>query len=297
MTARDLIFPSFFADSISLGPHWIYDAEELQMLYPEGISEYDRPRSPYHSGKSAGDLTHYGDQALELLRSIAKNGWSIDAWRSDWKQWAETTDAYIDGASKRSLENLQAGLDQPSDSSELSGASRIAPLFAMLDHEDLIHAARAQTAITHGDPQVIDAAEFFSRAAVGIRDGATFDQAFDQATSHPYDSLAAIDWLADARQAAEGDLTENAKRIGLACNISQALPLTLALALTFENDPVMALTTNALLGGDSAARGLPLGLLLGARHGLDAFPESWLRNLNAGEEIDSLLDSLGQSEA
>lgn len=67
MTSRDLILPSFLADALSLGPHWIYDAEELKNFYPGGLNEYDRPRSSYHAGKSAGDFTHYGDQTLAVI--------------------------------------------------------------------------------------------------------------------------------------------------------------------------------------------------------------------------------------
>ena len=161
-----------------------------------------------------------------------------------------------------------------------------------IDGAELIQAARAQTALTHGDPQVIDAAEFYGRAALSIRQGSTFDEAFDQAASHPYDSLPAIDWLAEARSASEGELAEAANRIGLACNVRQAFPVSLAVALKYENDPVTALTTNALLGGDSAARGMPLGLLLGAKHGVAAFPESWRSELKAVDEIEEILSSL-----
>jgi ADP-ribosylglycohydrolase len=294
MTPRDLILPSFFADSLSLGPHWIYDAEEIAGKFPNGLTDYQAPLSPYHPGKSAGDFTHYGEQSLALLRSIAEHGWSIDHWRHDWTRWAKTTTAYIDGASKRTLENLEAGLEQPSESGDLAGAARIAPLFAILDGDKLIQAARAQTALTHGDPQVIDAAEFFSRATLAIQGGASFDEAFDDAASHPYDSLSAIDSLADSRKAAEGELSKEAPRIGLACNISQAFPLALAVAIKFENDPVAALSTNALLGGDSAARGMPLGLLLGAKHGLSAFPSAWLDELKAGEEVERLLAQIAK---
>ncbi|MEI7928752.1 MAG: ADP-ribosylglycohydrolase family protein, partial [Verrucomicrobiales bacterium] len=59
---RDLILPAFSGDALALGPHWIYDAEEIARLYPQGVSTYDAPRSAYHSGKQAGDFTHYGDQ-------------------------------------------------------------------------------------------------------------------------------------------------------------------------------------------------------------------------------------------
>lgn len=294
MTSHDLTLSSFFADAISLGPHWIYDSNEIEKLYPNGLNHYDDSRSPYHSGKTAGELTHYGEQALCLLRSIADHGWSVDSWRSSWADWARTTSAYIDGASKRTLENIEAGLDQPSDSSDLAGAARIAPLFSVLDGAELVQAARAQTALTHGDPQVIDAAEFFIQAAISIRDGASLDEAFDQAASQPYDALPAIDWLAEARQVAEDELAESAPRIGLACNVRQAFPLSLAVALKHENDPQTALSSNALLGGDSAARGMPLGMLLGAKHGAAAFPADWHQELRAGEEIDKLFTGISR---
>lgn len=290
MTSSDLILPSFFADALALGPHWIYNAEEIHSFYPDGLSNYDKPHSSYHKGKSAGDFTHYGDQALVLLKSVTRSGWSINTWRADWKTWAENTQAYMDGASRRTLENLKAGLDDPSDSSDLAGAARLAPLFATLEGTELIEAARAQTALTHGNPQVIDAAEFMARAAISIRQGATLDESFDEAASHPYDGLPAITWLAEARAASEGDLTHNAARMGLACNVRQAFPLALAVALKHQADPLAALAANALLGGDSAARGMPIGLLLGARHGLQAFPESWTSGLTSGTEITSLLD-------
>lgn len=292
MTAADLILPSFFADALALGPHWIYDADEISRLYPDGLTRYDSPRSPYHGSKSAGNFTHYGDQSLALLRSLADHGWSVETWRNDWKHWAQNTSAYIDGASKRSLENILAGLEQPSESSGLAGASRIAPLFAFLDGAELVQSARAQTAVSHGDPRVIDAAEFFARAAIAVRSGSVFGEAFDDAASHPYDGLTAIDWLADARKASEDDLQESARRIGLACDVGQAFPLALAVALKYEDEPVEALATNALLGGDSAARGLLLGLLLGAKHGVAAFPEPWTRELKAGSEIEAILGTL-----
>lgn len=289
MTARDFILPSFFGDALALGPHWVYQPSEIAGWYPGGIRRYDAPRGKYHPGKGAGDFTHYGDQALVLLETP-----ELVTWRSDWRQWAERVrkdqSSYFDGASRGTLENMEARSAEPSFSSDLGGAARIAPLFAVEpDAAVLIARARAQTALTHGDPQVIDAAEFFARAAFTVAEGADFEEAFDEAASFPYDALPAIDWLMGARHAAAGDLAAHAGALGLGCGIAGAFPITLALAYRHEDDPVEALSANAMLGGDSAARGLLLGLLMGARHGVAAFPEEWSNDLTALERIEALL--------
>lgn len=296
MTARDFILPSFFGDALALGPHWIYDDTKITGLYPGGIREYDDPRSSYHPGKSAGNLTHLGDQTLALLGSLAHHGGSLAAWPEDWRAWAERIredkSSYFDGATRGTLENLAAGRKQPSDSSDLAGAARIAPLFAVHgDIAPLVAAARAQTALTHGDARVIDAAEFFARAAFAIGEGAEIAEAFEESAFFPYSALPASDWLMAARHASS-DLTQHATALGLGCDIEGAFPITLALAIFHEEDPVEALSANAMLGGDSGARGLLLGLLMGARHGADAFPANWTDDLKAHETIDRDLERL-----
>jgi ADP-ribosylglycohydrolase len=294
MTARDLVLPSCLADALSLGPHWVYDPAKIAGWYPGGIRSYDAPRSSYHPGKAAGDFTHYGDQTLALLESLAGAGGSLINWPADWQRWAERVrenkSSYFDGATRGTLENLTAGDAEPSDSHDLGGAARIAPLLAFTrDVGQLVLQARAQTALTHGDPQVIDAAEFFARAALSVAGGAGFEEAFDEAASHPYDALPAIDWVTLGRDAAAGDLAAEAGELGLGCSIEGAFPITLAVAFRYEADPVAALSANAMLGGDSAARGMLLGLLMGARHGVAAFPAEWSSGLRSIETIERLL--------
>ncbi|MGD9418006.1 MAG: alpha/beta fold hydrolase [Verrucomicrobiota bacterium JB025] len=291
-----LVLSSLVADSLCLGPHWIYDTSKIDCLYPDGIDRLDAPHSDYHPGKSAGDQTHYGDQTLALLASLAHRGnqWTSDDWKRDWSHWASHTTAYLDGATKRTLENLDAGLDIPSDSNDLAGASRIAPLFAVFSGDELITRARNQTALTHGDPQVIDAAEFFARATSAVIAGATIPEAVTQAASHPYDALPASDWIAAARHAADApDLKQAAAALGLTCHVPDAFPLTIAIALRFADSPMQALTTNAMLGGDSAARALLLGLLFGASHTLAAIPAQLVETLNARQKTETLLTLLG----
>jgi ADP-ribosylglycohydrolase len=164
MTRRlTALYASLAADALGLGPHWIYNQTKVARLYPEGLSSFDDPHSQYHPNRTAGQFTHYGDQALTLLRSLAfRRGWSESSWREDWRAMWQHYDGYLDSATTETLANHDAGEIAPSPSNDLAGASRIAPLLVALADsslEEKIAAARAQTALTHGDPIVIDSAE------------------------------------------------------------------------------------------------------------------------------------------
>ena len=290
----DFLFPSFVADALCLGPHWIYDAAEISRLYSVGLTRYDSPHSKYHPGKRAGDFTHYGDQTLALLRSlVSRVGFDSQGWREDWSRfWSQNTVSYRDGATRQTLDNLAHGLATPSPSHDLGGASRIAPILTAhhCDALDIrIQAAREQTALTHGDPVVQDAAELFTRWVDALSTGQSIAAALETAASAPYAALDAASVLNTARNYAQGSPQEAAASLGLSCNVMEALPLTLSLALHYTDKPREALITNALLGGDSAARGLLLGLVMGAAHGQVWIPPAWLEDLSARQEIETLL--------
>ena len=66
-----------------------------------------------------------------------------------------------------------------SPSNDIAGAARIAPLFLLKwkSNDDLIAAARAQTSFTHGDPAVVEAAEFFARVTLAVQEGVAIPDA------------------------------------------------------------------------------------------------------------------------
>jgi ADP-ribosylglycohydrolase len=84
-------------------------------------------------------------------------------------------------------------------------------------------------------------------------------------------------------------------------NPTGALPASLYFALRYESQGLeRALVANANVGGDSAARGITIGILLGAVQGEDSVPQRWIRTLRSMEHVDSLLARLeagGESKA
>jgi len=299
MTANsDIVLGSFIGDALALGPHWVYSQSVIREKLGH-LTTYQPPITAYHPGKSAGDLTHYGDQTLVLLRSIAEAG-TFDlprftaAWQAFWENPA--TLAYRDGATKATLAYLHTGIQAASPSQDISAAARIAPLFLLKWENDaaLIAAARAQAALTHGDPAVAEAAEFFARVILAVRHGTSLRSALQQTMAHQKWQALLDDWLDNAIESAastESDATEM-NRHGLTCHTEDAFPAVCHLLLRHPQDPATALVENALAGGDSAARGMILGMVYGAVFPVASWPAPWLSDLRARQEIDELIQKL-----
>lgn len=292
--ARQLLLPSLCADALSLGTHWIYNPSAIHRLYPEGTRNYDAPRSKYHPGKSAGDFTHYGDQAFVLLRSIVtRGGFSREGWREDWMNfWRSEPSSYLDGATKATLGFLERGVDAASESNDLAGATRIAPVLALLADRPLderITAARAQTALTHGDRTTIDAAEFLTRVVHAITSGEAISEALESAAEAPYKALEARGFLDLVKSKLHLDDRAAGEAFGLTCHTPEAFPLTLWGLLRYHDEPLDAIIQNTMAGGDNAARGMAIGLIMGAAHGPDWVPSRWIEELRAHSEIEELL--------
>jgi ADP-ribosylglycohydrolase len=295
MSNSAMVTGAFLGDAISLGPHWVYDQEEISRRIVDA-ERYQDPISPYHPGKKAGDFTHYGDQVLVLLRYVAEAG-KFDltgyaaAWRAYWENPA--TISYRDGSTKGTLANLEAGVPPEragAHSHDLSGAGRFAPLFLLSwnDDAELLAAVRNLTAFTHNHPDVIAAAEFFATVALAVKRGEAIPAAIRRVGRELDGNLK--DWLAAAEEhlhAVEGNAAVLATH-GLSCDIDGGFAGVCHLLLRYPDDPTIALVENAMAGGDSAARALILGTIYGAADLIGTVPEHWLADVNARAEIGRL---------
>lgn len=287
-----IVLGSFVADSLALGAHWVYDQGALERTFGR-VTELRTPLpDSYHPRKQAGDQTHYGDQALVLLDSLTAQGTYdradfLNRWQ---KLWIDYPD-YFDHATKETLAKIETG-GGGSDSQELGGGARIAPLLALLANHPLdaqIAAARDQTRLTHDTVIAQDAAEFLTRTAHAILDGAEIPAALEKAARASYDSLRPKEYLARVAETRSLDIKAAGEELGLACPAEQAVPTIIAILSRYSDDVETALIENVMVGGDSAARGLALGLILGARHGRAALPERWVHGLNNASRIENFL--------
>lgn len=292
---------SFIGDALSLGPHWSYQQSEIERK-AGNISGYLDPMSDYHPGKMNGDFTHYGDQALVLLRSISRaKHFSLQNFADDWRSYWEDdkTISYQDGATKATLRNLQENLpikECASSSNDMAGAARIAPLFLLQwdSQEALLLAVREQTAFTHGNSAVIESAEFFARIALHVAAGKSIRESLALTAEMDHWNAIQRDWIeAAAKSSASDESAESsAETLGLTCHVPDAFPVIVDLLLRYPLDPVAALTKNAQAGGDSAARGMILGLVYGALPETSQLPETWFTDLRALDEIERLITEL-----
>jgi ADP-ribosylglycohydrolase len=299
-----LLEASLAADSLALPAHWIYDPAEIRDRFGQ-VTELLAP-SPegYHAGKTQGAQTHYGDQIVVLMESLEASGGNfvMEDFARRWRLFWNESKAYRDHATKETLVHLEAGqgLTQAgSASTELGGPGRIAPLLLALREEEtptLIAAVRAQTALTHASPLALDAAEFIARTVFLLLRGVSIPSALRTTATLSYKALPAGDYLQQAEAVAHLPTVEAVATLGASCPMEKALPATFAILLRHGDSLETALVENVMAGGDSAARGTVLGMILGATHGRRAIPPLWLASLQARDGIVSFLATVGLGE-
>lgn len=293
---RAAVLSAFAADSLALGLHWIYNTRVIDRKYGRVASLLKPELARFHAGKERGDFTHYGDQMLLLLETVvADGGFDEASLARRWHAFAAGYGGYMDKASQATLANFESGKSFPetgSDSTDLAGAARIAPLLIACPPDrpdELAAAAVAQTRLTHDHPEVLAAAELFARAACRVLGGERPVAALQAALGDTEGAERVREYVEEGFDSRGLETRQAILDLGQACAVADALPSTVHLVATYEDDLATALVENIMAGGDSAARGLLVGLLLGADQGAGAIPADWLNGMNAYPRIAQLL--------
>lgn len=296
--AKAMVLAAFSADSLALGAHWIYDPQKIKSEFGRTDSLQKPHSQSFHKNRDKGEFTHYGDQMLVLLESIAKTGdFDLADFSRRWKTLFKDYDGYVDGATRNTLANYKAGKpveNAGSSSDELAGASRIAPLVCMYrnDPETLDESAAAQTRMTHTDPATVESARYFARVAQAVLTGMTPAEALKAVAETHFDISPVSAWLQKGLASLEKDSIEVIGDFGRSCHTGEMFPGVIHLIAKYENDLKEALVQCVMAGGDSAARGALVGMVLGAHLGMGSLPRPWIEEMKAGSKIRQLLEKI-----
>jgi len=296
--AKAAVLASFAADSLALGVHWIYNTNVIDRKVGRVETLLKPIVNSWHPNRQAGEFTHYGDQTVVLLESLAAcGGFDLEDFARRWRDLFESYDGYMDKATRATLEHFaqgKAAAESGSASDDLGGAARIAPLVHRYpdDPERLAAAARAQTAMTHNNPLVLDGAELLARATCRILQGVLPTVALEQTAAEGFGDTPLAGWIADGMASTATDTRQAILDFGQMCEIEAAFPATVHLVAKYEDDLKSCLVENVMAGGDSSSRGMVAGMLLGAHLGPDAIPALWLSELRRAEDIERMLNTL-----
>lgn len=293
-----MVFSSFAADALALGGHWVYNASVIEKKYGR-LDRFEPPLGKsYHPTKDKGHFTHYGDQMLLLLEDIASpRGFQLEHFSETWKRFFSSYDGYHDHASKDTYANFLNGArpgETGSFSTDLAGASRISPIVyhAYITHTDPLPAVTSQTAVTHNHPEVISSARFFADVTLRVLEGHSPSQAIRQAFDATANDQLIRDWVRAGEASISRDTRSVISDFGQQCATSAAFPGVIHLILKYENNLKEALIENVMAGGDSAARGMTVGMVLGANNDINAIPSHWLSEMKAFQQINRLLETI-----
>lgn len=284
-----MILGAFIGDAIALGPHWIYNIDDIKQKFGM-INGLTGPATNYHEGKSKGDFTHYGDQALMMLQYLKVNDTiEKEAFYDYYKSYMKSYKGYKDHASKETIENLDRDIYKGSHSAELGGFTRFPGLIYAnaKDCDKGLKQVLLQTEMTHDDPVLKDRVTFLTRLIYKIIKGDKPSDAISMLKKTASKQI--FSDIEKAKSLLHYDTANAIKQLGQSCDSEYAFPAVIYFVLKYEDHFEEALIENIYAGGDSAARGMAIGGILGAYHGDNVIPVNWLASMNAFKTIENLL--------
>lgn len=281
----------------------------------------------YHPGKSAGGTTDYGDYnilVLEHLASISNppRAFEVAPMLPHWMNRLEHTwGSWICTMTKETYAQVKNGTAVP----YLGGISNATAIRHVSAHayyeteEEIVDVAR-KTMFTHRDVDALGGGEFFARVThrvlrgeaprsaiedVAILMGGFFEEKTKQAIAkyeeavNPDSDLSKelfCDDLAITSMARLWDVGRSEPiKVGKASPTQGTMPGSIYFILKYANEEdglKKALQANAMVGGDNASRAIAIGMVLGAKFGVDAIPSEWKETLEQWDYCENLLDKL-----
>jgi ADP-ribosylglycohydrolase len=318
-SSLDPFLGALVADALAMPVHWYYDRLSLRRDYGR-VDHYVAPKNPhadsilwrskYTPPNARGDILHEqaqywgrrgvhyhqflaaGENTLNLLLAVelveqvrAREGYDADAWLAHYLDFMLTPgrhrDTYVEEYHRAFFTNYARG-KKPSKCGvadvHIGGLAPVPALVAALgpDATALREIVQTHVGLTHQDPGVLAAADVFTRVLVRTLAGEALRTVIESE---------ATDWVSASKMsvwALESDEQVIGARLSPACYIKDAFPAALYLAWKYAGDFDAGVIANANVGGDNCHRGVVVGALLAANHGV---PERWCQGLLAHARV------------
>jgi ADP-ribosylglycohydrolase len=307
---RGAVWGQFVGDAAALGTHWIYDLEEMEKLYPGGVNGFETPQpGHYHYGKQPGDQTHYGDGALVLLESIAREGqFDAKAFGRSFVERFSTYSGYIDQATQGTLDNYRAFVEkQPAetfefqdgaDDDQLATGSRLAALVARhWNDRNLLTRTEQATRVCQNNATAIAYMKFNALLLAELFRGRDVHTALHRVEEQivSVEQRFGQEVRRKSREALEetvNEVVEATVSFGQSCPLPHSFPSSIHALLKHTDDFETAILATLRAGGDSAGRAAMLGGWLGARRGLGGIPKGWRIRLTNADCISARIEKI-----
>lgn len=282
------LWGAFCADAYALGGHWVYDTDTIANSGLD-FDSFNDPLTTYHNEKKAGDFTHYGDQTLWLLESIAlEQNFELAPFATRWKTYTQNYKGYVDGASQHTLDALESGkgvLACGSSSKDLSVVGRLMPIVYRYhdDFDVMVESVKLHTVFTHMNRDLVQTAAFVNEIIMGLVHGGTLETLIEEGVKHYDEKLQK--WVLLGQKSLHLDTTTAIKELGQSCSVEGGFSSAIHLLLQYSGDFKGAMQANVRAGGDSAARGMVVGAILGAQLGMKALDDDLCQKLTHYEKI------------
>ena len=288
---KGLMWGSLLGDAYSLGGHWVYDQDELEnsKLNFNGLNN---PMSSYHPTKKAGDFTHYGDQTVWLLEYM-KHSKVYDpfVFGEMWTKNMSNYNGYKDQASEDSLRNIKSGrsfLGAGSGSHDLSVVGRHAPImFTLQGMDEMLESIKFHTCLTHMTKETLDGGKYIAEVTLAMIYNLDVISTLQERAKFYGEGVEAE--VEKAFAVKDKPCNDAIKELGRDCNVTGGLASTIYLLINYHDDFEGLLKANVLAGGDSAARGMVAGMIVGARYGFETIKPLWIEELNEYEALNKLI--------
>jgi ADP-ribosylglycohydrolase len=289
---KNTLMGAYVADAAALGLHWIYDTDRIAALAADGRplefrepdpKAYEGIKSYFaHANRKAGDLSHYGESAWVMAKSLKTNAGVYDraGYIAEFQRFfGQGYDGYLDHATRETLANLDAKKKLTgADDDQMSALGKLPPLIvAHVEDARLIDLAKDAASVTNENAIAREGARITAATLRSLLRGSTLTDALHSGLKEAMGPMRTK--LDEALRWPSILPAKAAQHFGSACGIPQALPLSFALLHTAKNYEE-AVRANILAGGDSCGRAMFLGAVAGAIWGV---PDEWVAKLRQRE--------------